>query len=394
MTNSTLASVADALRDQVVAWRRHLHQHPELSFQEHETARFVHDTLVGFGNLIVTRPTETSVLARLVTGRPGPTLAFRADMDALPIHEENDHEFVSTVPGVMHACGHDGHTAVLLGVAKILLERRDELSGELRFIFQHAEEVLPGGAQAMVDAGVMDGVDLVVGQHVWSLLEEGQGAFRQGPMMAATDTVWITVRGKGGHAAQPNKSVDPVMIGAQVVMALQTVVSRVVDPIEPAVVSVTQFNAGTIHNVIPEEAKLAGTVRTFDKALRAEIPQVMERIVKGITEAHGARYEFAYQNGYRPVVNDPEVTRRVAALARDLFGDDRVVTLKPNMGGEDFSAFMEKAPGTFFFTGAGNPSRGIVEPHHHPRFDIDESSLDQSLRLFVAVAIDVLGVKR
>lgn len=260
MTNSTLASVADALRDQVVAWRRHLHQHPELSFQEHETARFVHDTLVGFGNLTVTRPTETSVLARLVTGRPGPTLAFRADMDALPIHEENDHEFVSTVPGVMHACGHDGHTAVLLGVAKILLERRDELSGELRFIFQHAEEVLPGGAQAMVDAGVMDGVDLVVGQHVWSLLEEGQVAFREGPMMAAPDTFWITVRGKGGHAAQPNKSVDPVMIGAQVVMALQTVVSRVVDPIEPAVVSVTQFNAGTIHNVIPEEAKLAGTV--------------------------------------------------------------------------------------------------------------------------------------
>ncbi len=394
MTNSTLATVADALRDQVIAWRRHLHRHPELSFQETETSRFVYETLVGFGDLIVTRPTETSVLARLVTGRPGPTLAFRADMDALPIHEENDHDFVSTVPGVMHACGHDGHTAVLLGVARILLDRRDELSGELRFIFQHAEEVLPGGAQAMVDAGVMDGVDLVVGQHVWSLLDEGLIGVREGPMMAAPDTFWITVRGKGGHAAQPNKSIDPVVVAAQVVLALQTVVSRTVDPIEPAVLSVTQFNAGSIHNVIPEEAKLCGTVRTFDKALRAEIPQVMERIIKGITEAHGAQYEFAYQNGYRPVVNNAEVTQRVAALARELFGEDRVVTLAPNMGGEDFSAFMEKAPGTFFFTGARNASRRIVEPHHHPKFDIDEKSLDQSLRLFVAVALDVLGTKR
>jgi amidohydrolase len=315
-------------------------------------------------------------------------------MDALPIHEENSHDFVSTVPGVMHACGHDGHTAVLLGVAKLLVERREELTGELRFIFQHAEEVLPGGAQAMVDAGVMDGVDLVVGQHVWSLMDQGLVGFRAGPAMAAPDTFFITIRGKGGHAAQPNKSIDPIPVAAQIVMAFQTVVSRTVDPLEPAVLSVTQFHAGTTHNVIPEEAKLVGTVRTFDKALRAEIPQVMERIVKGITEAHGAEYEFAYQNGYRPVVNDAGVTERVEAIARELFGEKRVVTLPPNMGGEDFSAFMEKAPGTFFFTGARNETRKIVEPHHHPKFDIDETSLDMSLRLFVAVALDVLGPNR
>jgi amidohydrolase len=312
-------------------------------------------------------------------------------MDALPIQEENSHDFVSTAPGVMHACGHDGHTAVLLGVARILTERRDELGGELRFIFQHAEEVLPGGAQAMVDAGVMEGVDLIVGQHVWATLEHGQVGLKEGALMASPDTFFMTIRGKGGHAAKPNETVDPIPIAAQVVMALQTIVSRTVDPIEPAVVSVTQFHAGTTYNVIPEEAKLVGTVRTFDKALRARIPKEMERIVKGVTEAHGAEYEFAWQDGYRPVINDAKVTARVAEVAKRLFGEERVVTLPPNMGGEDFSAFLEKAPGTFFYTGGGNVARGIVHPHHHPRFDIDETSLDLSLRLFVAVALDVLG---
>lgn len=391
MTVSTLDSVADALRDQVIGWRRHLHRHPELSFHETETSRFVEEALRSFGGLEVSRPTATSVMARLLTGRPGPTLAFRADMDALPIQEENGHDFVSTTPGVMHACGHDGHTAVLLGVAKILTGRRDALTGELRLLFQHAEEVLPGGAQSMVDAGVMDGVDIVIGQHVWATLEHGQIGVKEGPMMAAPDTFYVTVRGRGGHAAKPNETIDPIPVAAQIVMAFQTIVSRVVDPIEPAVLSVTQFHAGTTHNVIPEEAKLVGTVRTFDTALRAQIPKDMERIVKGITEAHGAEYEFAWQDGYRPVVNDPAVTARVAAVARRLFGEERVATLPPNMGGEDFSAFLEKAPGTFFYTGAGNVSRGIVYPHHHPRFDIDETSLDQSLKLFVAVALDVLG---
>ncbi|MBM4187513.1 MAG: amidohydrolase [Gemmatimonadetes bacterium] len=394
MTTPTLDTAAAALRDQVVAWRRHLHRHPELSFHEHETARFVEATLATFGGLELSRPTPTSVLARLITGRPGPTLAFRADIDALPIQEENSHDFVSTAPGVMHACGHDGHTAVLLGVARALTERRDILVGELRFIFQHAEEVLPGGAQALVDAGVMEGVDLIVGQHVWSTLEHGRIGVKEGAMMAAPDTFFITVRGRGGHAAEPDETVDPIPVAAQVVMALQTIVSRTVDPIEPAVLSVTQFHAGTTHNVIPEEAKLVGTVRTFDKALRARIPKDMERIVKGITEAHGAEYEFAWQDGYRPVINDAGVTARVAAVARTLFGDERVVTLEPTMGGEDFSAYLEKAPGTFFYTGAGAAARGITYPHHHPKFDIDETSLDMSLKLFVAVALDVLGPDR
>jgi amidohydrolase len=391
MTIPAPQTVADALRDQVVQWRRHLHRHPELSFQEHETAEFVETTLRSFDGLTLSRPTPTSVVARLLTGKPGPVLAFRADMDALPIQEENTHEFVSGKAGVMHACGHDGHTAVLLGVARMLTERRDELTGELRFIFQHAEELLPGGAQAMVDAGVMDGVDLIVGQHVWAALEHGRVGVKEGPMMAAPDTFFITIRGKGGHAAKPEETVDPIPVAAQVVMALQTIVSRTVDPIEPAVVSVTQFHAGSTHNVIPEEAQLVGTVRTFDPELRARIPKDMERIVKGITEAHRAEYEFAWQDGYRPVINDPAVTARVAAIARRVLGEERVVTVPPTMGGEDFSAFLTKAPGTFFYTGARNADRGIVSPHHHPKFDIDESSLDLSLRLFVAVALDVLG---
>ena len=211
MISPTVDSVADALRDQVIQWRRHLHQHPELSFEEHETARFVEQTLQTFGGLNISRPTPTSVVARLETGRPGPVLALRADMDALPIQEENTHEFVSTAPGVMHACGHDGHTAVLLGVARVLTERRAELAGELRFIFQHAEEVLPGGAQAMVDAGVMDGVDMIVGQHVWATLEHGQIGVKEGPMMASPDTFFITIRGKGGHAAYDSVGKDTLM---------------------------------------------------------------------------------------------------------------------------------------------------------------------------------------
>jgi amidohydrolase len=392
MTSAIPAATAAELRELVVQWRRHLHRNPELSFHEAETAQFVEDTLAGFGGLEVTRPTPTSVMARLVTERPGPVLAMRADMDALAITEETGLPFASANKGVMHACGHDGHTATLLGAVRQLVAMRAQLRGELRFFFQHAEEIYPGGAEEMVQRGVMDGVDRVIGAHLWASLETGKVGVVEGAAMAAPDTFWITVRGKGGHAALPQQTVDPIAVGAQVVTNLQQVVSRGVDPLDSAVLSITQFHAGTAHNVIPESAELTGTVRTFDAELRSQIPQVMERIIKGVTEAHGATYEFVYERGYRPVINDPTVTRELAEVVEAACGPSVLVTLRPTMGGEDFSAFLQKAPGSFFFIGAGNAERGIVHPHHHPRFDIDERALETGVRIFVEAARRFNGV--
>src|SRR5579875_820839 len=247
---ANLQSYVDEVKEDVIRWRRHLHQNPELSFEEKKTSQFVYETLQSFGGLELSRPTKTSVLARLIGTHPGPILALRADMDALPIVEENTFEFASNTPGKMHACGHDGHTAMLLGTAKILTKFKDFIHGEVRFIFQHAEELFPGGAQQMVDAGVMEGVESVIGIHLWSPIPVGKIAIRSGPFMAGPDTFYITIRGKGGHAAQPNLTVDPVVIAAQVVTNLQHIVSRNIDPLDPVVLSVTQFHEGTAHNII------------------------------------------------------------------------------------------------------------------------------------------------
>ena len=374
------------VRDQVVAWRRYLHQRPELSFNEVETAQFVHDTLAGFGGLEISRPTATSVVARLVTGRPGPVLAMRADMDALAITEETGLPFASANHGVMHACGHDGHTSMLLGAVRELVAIRDALRGELRFIFQHAEEISPGGAEEMVQRGVMEGVDRIIGTHLWASLEVGKVGVIEGAAMAAPDTFWITVRGKGGHAAIPQQTIDAIAVGAQVVTNLQHIVSRAMDPIDSVVLSITQFHAGTTHNVIPEVVEMNGTVRSFDPELRTRVPQLMERIIKGVTAAHGATYEFTYERGYRPVINDVEVTREMAAVVEAVCGLDVLVTLRPTMGGEDFSAFLQKAPGSFYFIGAGNAEKGIVHPHHHPKFDIDERALETGVKIFIEAA--------
>ena len=380
------------LSPRLVEWRRALHRRPEVAFHEHETARFIRQVLEQIGDLAISRPTETSVMARLVTGRPGPVVAVRADIDALPIHEENDVAYRSEIDGAMHACGHDGHTSIALGLATLLAQHRDHLRGEVRFIFQHAEELSPGGAEEMVRQGVMDGVDHVIGLHLWSSMPVGRIGLIPGPAMAAPDTFECTITGKGGHAAIPHGTVDPIAIGAQVVSALQHVVSRTVDPLDPVVVSVTQFIAGTTFNVIPNSAYLAGTVRTFDPALRAAVPITIERIIKGVTSAFGATYTFRYEPGYRPVVNDPALTARLAGVVTHTFGADTLIDMRPTMGGEDFSAYQQRAPGVFAFIGAGNTDVGIDFPHHHPRFQIDERSLDIGLRYFTAATLDLLGV--
>lgn len=367
---------------QTVAWRRHLHRHPELSFQEVETSRFVEETLRSFGGLEISRPTPTSVVARLLCG-DGPTLALRADIDALPILEESGVEFASEVPGVMHACGHDAHTAVLLTVAQTLVERRDELSGEVRFVFQHAEELPPGGAQELVAAGVLDGVQAMVGVHVISTIESGRVVVRTGPFMAAADVFGVRVRGRGGHAAMPHETIDPIACAVELVGAYNRIVPREIDPQHPAVLAVTRIHGGSADNITPEVVELRGTVRTFSAEDRETIRRTMERVAEGVAAAHGCSAELQYVEGYAAVVNDANV----AELVRANVDPERLLEHGPVMGGEDFSAYGGVVPACFVFVGAGG--KGTF-PHHHPKFAIDEDALPVAAELFVRVALDYL----
>jgi len=386
-TESAPAALADpGLNEQVIAWRRHLHRHPELSFQESETADYIEAQLRAMDGLTLSRPTPTSVLAVLRGETPGRTVLLRADMDALPIQEDTGLDFASTRAGVMHACGHDGHTAMLLGAARTLTRGRASLQGEVRFIFQHAEELFPGGAQQVVDAGVMDGVDTAVGTHLFSTIPVGQIALKAGALMAAPDVFEITVIGRGGHAAMPHETTDPVVIAAHVITAMQSIVSRLRDPLEPAVVSVTTLRAGNADNVIPDTATLTGTVRTFDPGLRDIIPAQLERLVQGVTAAFGATHTLTYTRGYRATVNDPAVTEVLRQVVRDTVGEGALTEATPTMGGEDFSAYLTRAPGAFILIGAGNPQKGVTAPHHHPHFMIDEDALQMGVQVLVGAA--------
>jgi amidohydrolase len=368
--------------DAVIAWRRHLHRNPEVSFQEHETSKWIAERLGEFGRIEVERPTETSVLGRLRTGRPGPTVALRADIDALPIDEQSGVEFASEKPGAMHACGHDGHTAMLLGAASELA-RADLPGGELRFIFQHAEELAPGGARDMVAAGVMEGVDFVYGCHLWTPLAYGKVAAVAGPFMAAADFFTLTITGRGGHAGLPHTAVDTVAAAAELVGSLQHIVARRIDPLQPAVVTVGSIRAGDAPNVIPGKAVLRGTTRSFDPDVRERLPKLIEEIAAGVCAAHGADHELDFQFGYKPVVNEARATE----LVRSCIPEGELCELDPIMGGDDFSAFQAEAPGCYAFVGAGGEY-----PHHHPRFRIDERALATGTRLHVQIANRALEV--
>jgi amidohydrolase len=277
---------------------------------------------------------------------------------------------------------------MLLAAAKLLAGRRDDLAGEVRFVFQHAEEKPPGGARQLVNAGVMEGVDLVVGAHVASMKDVGKVGCRPGPIAAAADTFSAEIRGRGGHAAAPHKVVDPIVVAAQVVTNLQHLVSRTVDPLRSAVVSVTRFHSGTADNIIPEAVELGGTVRTFDPVVRGELEERMQRVFRGVTEAHGATYTLDYAEGYAALINDEAAAGLVEAAARAELGGDAIMEAEPIMGGEDFSAYLEKAPGAFFWVGAGHED---AVPHHHPRFTIDEAAFRPGIAVFVRTALDYLS---
>ncbi|WEG13659.1 amidohydrolase [Pullulanibacillus sp. KACC 23026] len=370
------------VKDEVVEWRRHFHQNPELSFEEVNTAQFVYEQLESFGGFQLSRPTKTSVVARLVGSQPGKVIGLRADMDALPIQEETHLEFASKIPGVMHACGHDGHTAMLLGAAKIFSQIKDEIKGELVFIFQHAEELQPGGARELVKEGVVDEVDYIFGIHLFSTLPVGKIGLVVGPMTSNSDAFDLKITGKGGHSSQPENSIDPIVIAAQVITNLQQIVSRNIDSAERLVLSTTTLKAGTAKNIIPESVEIGGSVRSLTPEVREQAVSLMHRIIKGVTEAHGASYELDYQYGYSSVVNEESLVKVVEAVVREQLGDDFVAYGGPVMGGEDFAAYLDKAPGCFIGVGAGNPEQGFDFPHHHPRFGIDEASLEHGLRIW------------
>ncbi|MCB2145185.1 MAG: amidohydrolase [Deltaproteobacteria bacterium] len=384
------------LKDQIASYKEHLigvrrdlHRIPEVAYTEEKTSAYVAGHLEREGLSVVTGIARTGVVGLLETGRPGPTLLIRADMDALPITEATGLPFASQHPGVMHACGHDGHTAMALVTATAMNALKDRINGTIKFVFQPAEEG-PGGALPMIEAGVMDNphVDYALGCHIWPTIPEGTIGIRPGVLMAAMFSFDITITGKGGHGAMPHLCVDALDTGCQVVAALQRIVSRQMDPLQPSVVTVGKFQAGTAFNVIPESANLCGTARTFDKTIWKRWPEIIETIVKGVCNSMGAGYEMSYEQGYPPTINDPDMADRMKRIAGEVVGVDRVVEPEKTLGGEDMAFFLERVPGCFFCLGAGNDSFAGI---HNPRFGFNEEILLSGVETYCRAAVDLLG---
>ncbi|MFC2948018.1 M20 metallopeptidase family protein [Virgibacillus sediminis] len=387
---SSIIERIDEQFSDVQNWRRYLHKHPELSFEEKHTATFIEEKLKSFGLSVKTQVGGHGMVAELEGKGLGKTIALRADFDALPIHEENDTPYASANPGVMHACGHDGHTAALLGTAQLLSKYKDQLKGKVLFVFQPAEEKPPGGAKFMIEEGILDGVDAVFGAHLASDIPLGQIGVGSGYQMAAVDKFKITVKGNGGHGARPNEAIDPIVIGSEVVQSLQKIVSRRVDPLQSAVVTLGVFQAGAAFNVIPDEAIIEGTVRTFDEDVRDLVEKEIHSIVQGITSANHAAHEIDYLRGYPSLFNHHEETAIVKGLFKEVFNEEDVVELVPTMGAEDFAYFLKERPGTYFRVGSRNESESTHYPHHHPKFDIDERALLNIEKAFIKIVAHYL----
>jgi amidohydrolase len=374
----------EALLPDLISWRRRFHQYPELGFLEEKTSAFVIQHLQSLGWQVRTGVAKTGVVATLKGGQPGKVLAIRADMDALPIQELNKISYASTRPGLMHACGHDGHTAIALGVAKYLAEHRDALKGTVKLLFQPAEES-PGGALPMIREGALKNpeVDAVIGLHLWNNLPLGTAGIQAGPIMANADQFILKIQGRGGHGAMPHQTVDAVVVASHVVTALQTIVSRNVNPFESAVVTVGKLNAGSAFNIIAQDATLEGTVRSFSPELADLLPQRIEAVVANICEAFGAAYEFEYIRHYPAVINHPVITQWIQGVAASVLGNVAQVVPERTMGGEDMAYFLKEAPGCYFFLGSANTDKGLDKPHHHPCFDFDEMALALGVEIFV-----------
>ncbi len=387
----TIREAAEAVFEETVAQRRDFHMHPEIAFEELRTSGIIADKLEALGLAVRRGVARTGVVAVLEGARPGRTVLARADIDALPIHDEKDVSYRSQIMGKMHACGHDGHAAVLLSVAKILTGRRDSLAGRVVFVFQPAEEMV-GGAAAMLEDGALTGLtpDATIGLHLSSEYPLGTVALRAGPSMAATDSFRVLVRGSGGHAAKPHLCVDPVVIAAGLVGALQTLVARETDPQDSAVVSMTSVHGGTAYNIIPEEVELKGTLRTFLPETRAHLKARLEMLPRSVAEGLRGSVTFAWIDESPAVVNDDAMTARLRRVAGGIVGAENVVESAKTMGGDDMSLWLQRAPGCYFFVGGRNEAVGADKPHHHPRFDLDEGCLQVAVETLTLGVLDFL----
>lgn len=392
-----LLEKASLISDWIISIRRALHRNPELSYQEKKTASFISEKLREIGLSVEVGIGGEGVVGLLEGNNPGPTVALRADMDALPVDEKNDIEYRSVIPNCMHACGHDGHMAILLGAAKLLSQMREDLHGNIKFIFQPAEEVPPtGGAKGMISAGVLKSpdVDAIFGLHIWPELPTGIIGLREGPIMAAADRFLLKIIGQGGHGAAPHKSQDVVVASAQVVLSLQTLISRRINPSTPAVLSICKINGGSAYNILPDEVIIEGTTRYFDFDTGNILKGVIEEITSGICQSVGCSYLFDYQFGFPPTINNDDMTRLVEQSAASVLGENNVLRVKePSMTGEDFSYFLQQVPGCYFWLGTNNPDKGITQPLHSSNYQLDEDILAKGSAIFSSIVLSFLNLK-
>ncbi len=390
---STILERAKALAPEFVAFRRDFHKHPEFGLEEERTSAIVADYLKSLGIEVIHPVLEKSgVLGILRGGKLGKTVALRADIDALSIPEQSGVPYASTIPGKMHACGHDGHTATLMGVAKLLSEMKDEIPGTVKFFFQPAEEG-PGGALPMIEAGVMENphVDAAMGLHLGTDLPTGHIGVRAGANSAGTDSIEIKITGKGGHGAHPHKSIDAIVAAGHVIVALQTIASREIDPLGSVVLTLGTVNGGYRGNVIADTVVFTGTVRTLDPEVRASMPGRIERILDGVCSAFRAKFELTYNNGYPSVINDAGMADLLESVGQRVLGADKVHRVpNPSMGGEDFAYFAEKAPSVFFRLGAANEAKECIYPGHHPKYNFDEDAIPVGMAVLTEAALEFL----
>lgn len=377
------------LREQLVAWRRDFHQHPEVAFEEVRTSQKVAEILTELGLEVQYGVGKTGVVGILEGTGDGPTILVRADMDALPIQEENNVPYKSQTTNRMHACGHDGHTAIALSVAKILATRRDQMNGAIKFVFQPAEEIA-AGAKAMIDDGVMEGLkpDVSLGLHLWNDMPVGRVAVTRGPAMASSDSFHLWIEGRGGHGASPHQTHDPILAAAQIITAAQSVVSRNLPPLDAGVLSCTMIRAGDAFNVIPSEVEIRGTIRSYKNEIRDLIVARFDALATGIAQAMGCTARLEFFEKTPPLVNDLAIGERLRHGFGQIDNSLEIVDDVRTMGAEDMGFFLERAPGVYFFVGSANASRGLDYPHHHPRFDVDEEALVIGASLLTAAVAD------
>lgn len=376
---------------QQVAWRRHLHQYPEIANKETKTTAFLKKELKQLGLKILPLKLKTGVLAELKGKLPGPTVALRSDIDALPVTEETGVKYASKFPGYMHACGHDVHMATMLGVAAALAKGRDQLAGNARFIFQPAEEDPPGGARFMIEQGALDGVATIFGLHVDPHLAVGRIGLCDGPMMAMVYDFDLIIKGRGGHAARPQFSVDAIVVACEVVDALQKLVSRQSDPSDPLVLTFGQIEGGTARNVIADRVRLVGTARTLSPAFGLKIPRLIKKITGGVCRAHGAGFEMTEDPAYPILINDAVTNASYGEVCRFLFGRRSVRPVEATLGGEDFAYYLQKVPGAMFRLGIRNPKIGAVQPWHSSKFMVDEEAMYYATAVMIGTTLKYLA---